>query len=179
MNKAIVTLILFAVSITDVYAQKKDSLEKVPLLRLTEVHVGVGVQKFLHLGLRQRITGPFFFEADLGLFPFIEDGYYAQSCGLGFAPDNTQSEAGLYYTLIYSQSATDPSIFSHEDLYYRILTANVGWLSQHVDHISFLGRLGVGVAQVNTPTYISIDNVSWDREYQLWGNIEISVGYAF
>lgn len=174
MKQAVAIIILLCIAAAG-RAQRGSTAET---LRSIEVHAGVGAQKFAHLGGRYIFDNNFLVELDLGIAPFIfHKDLVSYSLGVGLIPKSGRYKSGVFYSLMYSL-AGDP-----EDDYVDILTANIGFLSQHERGLSFQGRIGVGVLRENRYTAISpngtFQGFAYDHEYSIWPSLEISAGYAF
>ena len=141
-------------------------------LRNTEFHLGLGAQKFIHAGARYHVASGFFAEADLGVAPIMKSPV-SYSLGVAYVTDLTSS---TFYSLIYTASSTN--IFAGNHSFIRLVTANIGIISQHEVGGSYQIRIGAGFGQDNLFVQRTKDPDYWEISYFPWFNLEISVGYA-
>src|SRR5688572_18139880 len=97
------------------------------------------MQKFAHLGGRYIFDNNILVEVDLGIAPFIfHEDLVSYSLGVGLIPKSGRYKSGVFYSLMYTLAG------DLEDDYVDILTANIGFLSQHAIGVSWQARIGVG-----------------------------------
>lgn len=145
------------------------------LLCTTEFHLGLGAQKFFHFGVRYHFGNGFMAEGDLGVAPIVSTPH-SYTIGVAFAPEATLHASDIFYSLLYSVASS--AIFKSNQSFIRLMSINVGVLSQHREGASYQVRVGAGIGQDNLIRQIGSTQFR-DISYFFWGNIEISVGYAF
>ena len=152
----------------------KDSVSPAHLYH-AEVHVGIGSQKAVFGGYRLAID-PLFFGIDFGYQAYLSDKNYTFSATIGWAPPATRTEPGFVYSVIFSNHWKE--FFSNSSAAsFSILTANIGWLSQHQPGLSYALNLGAGIKMTSSALNPGDDKVL--REPRPFINLEGSVGFAF
>ena len=152
----------------------KDSVSPAHLYH-AEVHVGIGTQKAVFGGYRLAID-PLFFGIDFGYQAYLTDKNYTFSATIGWAPLATRTEPGFVYSVIFSNHWKE--FFSNSSVAsFSILTANIGWLSQHHPGLSYALNLGAGIKMTSSSLNQDDDKVL--REPRPFVNLEGSVGFAF
>lgn len=145
------------------------------LLCTTELHLGLGAQKFFHFGGRYHVGKGFLVEGDLGVAPITKTPH-SYTVGVAFAPEPTLHTSDVFYSLLYTVATS--ALFKSNQSFIRLMSINVGVLSQHREGASYQLRVGAGIGQDNLIRQIGSTQYR-DISYFFWGNIEISVGYAF
>jgi hypothetical protein len=152
-------------------------------MRSPEVHLGIGFQQLIHIGGRFRVDPFIMLEADVGGFHFSENPLYTFSVGFSAVPRPAQRNPGFIYTLLYTlwyRDNIDDLSGNNWTGFMHFLTVNIGWVTQHSSGLSFLARLGGGLA-IDDYRYRDADGGGiYSSDYvQLVPNLEIALGYAF
>ncbi|HET9137005.1 MAG TPA: hypothetical protein VFO76_10230 [Candidatus Kapabacteria bacterium] len=153
-----------------------ENIIRKPTIRSTEIHVGIGFQKFIHYGIRQRI-GSFLLGADLGNLTIFASSATI-SLEVGWIPTATLYNPGFYFGLLFSEVSTSDKLLDESGIYHRALTGNVGWVTQHKEWLSSIVKAGLGVHEEVTPPNLNLATGTQKR-YLLAYSLEFEVGVAF